>query len=49
MRVYVAHASKIAAEREDAMNADPDTPEYREGGYGPPSKDVLDAIPRRES
>jgi hypothetical protein len=48
MRIYVARASKVSAEREDAMNADPDAPEYHEEGYGPPSKDVLDAIPRRE-
>jgi len=49
MSVYVAHASKVAAEREDAANADPSAPEYREEGYGPPTKDVLDDIPRRES
>ena len=49
MRIYVARASKVSAAREDAENADPDAPEYREEGYGPPSKDVLDTIPRRES
>lgn len=49
MRIYVARASKVAAEREEAMNADTSAPEYREEGYGPPPQDVLDAIPRRDS
>ena len=49
MSVYVAHASKVAAEREDAANADETGPTYREEGYGPPSKEVLDDIPRREN
>jgi len=49
MRVYVAHANKVAAEREDAMNADETGPTYREEGYGPPTKDVLDDLQWRDS
>jgi hypothetical protein len=48
MRVYVAHANKVAAERQAAMD-DASGPTYHEEGYGPPAKDVLDAIPRRDS
>ena len=47
-RIHIAHAGRLQREREKAANTDESAPEYREDGYDPPSKDVLDAIPRRE-
>jgi hypothetical protein len=49
-RIYVAHAGDLNRERQRAAEeAESGGPTYAPGGYGPPTKDDLDVIPRRDS